>query len=171
MKIFLTGYRCTGKTTIGQLLAKSKSIDFLDIDQVIEKESKLNIAQIVKNNGWDNFRYLEKKALFNTKHSDNMIIATGGGIIIDPDNCKFIKENGFCIWLDADCNTIIKRLKNDFTTSLSRPSLTQYNLLKETKEILKNRRPLYEKCSHAKIDTSYKTPQEIVNLINNQVPG
>lgn len=165
MKIFLIGYRCTGKTTIGQILAKSILIDFIDIDQIIEKESKLNIALIVKKYGWDYFRSLEKKALFNTKYSDNLIVATGGGIVMDHENLNFIKNSGFCIWLDADIKTILKRLQNDAQTALSRPSLTDNTLLEETKKLLNSRKPLYEKSSHMKIDTAGKTPHKIVNII------
>ena len=108
---------------------------------------------------------MEKETILNTKNYDNIVIATGGGIIIDPDNVKFIKNSGFSIWLDADIKTIIKRLNSDEKTLSSRPSLTNNNLLKETKELLNSRNPLYKKSAHARIDTTMYNPKEIVNII------
>ena len=165
MKIFLTGYRCTGKTSVGKILAEQTQSTFKDIDQTVEREAKLNITQIIKKHGWDEFRSLEKQALLKNKNIENAIISTGGGIVIDPDNIEFIKSNGFCVWLDADIKTIIQRLKNDKKTLTSRPSLTDKDLIEETKELLNIRKPLYEKCADIKINTSNKTPEEIVAII------
>ena len=165
MKIFLIGYRCTGKSTIGKILARGLNFDFFDMDQIIEQKTGSNIRQIVEKQGWNRFRFLEKQTILNTKNYDNIVIATGGGIVIDPDNVKFIKNSGFSIWLDADIKTIIKRLKSDEKTLSSRPSLTNNNLLKETKELLNIRNPLYKKSAHARIDTTIHNPEEIVNII------
>ena len=168
MKIFLIGYRCTGKTTVGKLLAKKINFNFKDTDLLIEKEAKLNIAQIIKNYGWEKFRLIEQKTLFNLKNFEQSIISTGGGIVTNPDNIKFIKNNGFCIWLDADLKTIIKRLRDDKKTMTLRPSLTDKNLIEETRELLNIRKPLYEKCADRKIDTADKTPEEISNIISDR---
>jgi len=165
MKIFLIGYRCTGKTTIGKILAHRLNLDFFDTDLLIEQINGLNISRIVKKSGWEKFRRLEKEVLFNTKTNKKAIISTGGGIIIDPANQRFIKKNGFCVWLDADLKTILYRLNNDNKTSSSRPSLTNKDLLKETKELIDLREPLYEQTANIRIDTTFQTPEEIVNII------
>jgi len=165
MKIFLIGYRCTGKTTIGKILAKGLNFDFVDTDHIIEQKTGSNIRQMVEKHGWDRFRFLEKETILNTKNYDNIVIATGGGIVIDPGNVKIIRNSGFSIWLDADIKTIIKRLNSDKKTLSSRPSLTNNNLLKETKEMLNLRNPLYKKSAHARIDTTIHNPKEIVNII------
>ena len=165
MKIFLIGYRCTGKTTIGKILAKGLNFDFVDTDKIIEQKTGSNIRQIVEKQGWDRFRLLEKETILNTKNYENTVIATGGGIIIDPDNVQFIKNSGLSIWLDADIKTIIQRLKSDEKTSSSRPSLTNNNLVTETKKLLNLRNPLYKKSAHVRIDTAIHNPNEIVNII------
>ncbi|MBU1340768.1 MAG: shikimate kinase AroL [Proteobacteria bacterium] len=170
MKIFLIGYRCTGKTTIGKLLANRLNIDFIDTDHLIEQSADASILQIVEKQGWEKFRHLEKKMLLNTKNMKNSVIATGGGIILDPDNQQYIKNNGFSIWLDADINTILHRLNTDHKTPDSRPSLTDNDLLKETEDILKQRKPLYEKTADIRIDTSVVSPEEIVNIIDRRLP-
>ncbi len=169
MKIFLIGYRCTGKTTAGQILANTVGFDFIDLDQAIERQSKLNITQIIAKYGWDRFRGLENQALFNLKKNTNLVVATGGGIITNPDNLKLIKNSGFSIWLDADIKTILHRLKNDINTLSSRPSLTGKDFFKETQELVTQRKPLYEKCAHMKIDTKDKTPEQIANLISRRM--
>jgi shikimate kinase len=169
MKIFLVGYRCTGKTTIGELLADSIHFSFIDIDKKIEQESGSTIAQIVENHGWEQFRFFEKEALFNTINNDNIVVATGGGIVVDKENLNFMTESGFCIWLDADIKTILKRLEHDVKTLSLRPSLTKKGLIDETRELLKLREPLYKNCSHKKIDTTHKTAEQIVDILAEEI--
>ncbi len=169
MKIFLIGYRCTGKTTAGQILAHNNGFDFIDLDQAIEQESKLNITQIIAKYGWDQFRRLESRALFNLKDNANLVVATGGGIITNDENLELIKNSGFCIWLYADIKTILHRLKNDINTLSSRPSLLGKDVMEETKEFLIQRKPLYEKCAHVKINTKDKTPEQIANIISRRI--
>ncbi len=169
MKIFLIGYRCTGKTTIGKLLAECLHLDFIDTDRLIEQHTGLSVLQIVKKYGWENFRQLEKEMLFTTQNNTTAVIATGGGIIIHPENQMFIKKNGFCVWLDADLKTILHRLNTDKKSKETRPALTHHNIIKEIDEGLNLRRPLYEKTSHIKIDTTCHTPKKIVNMINRRL--
>jgi shikimate kinase len=169
MKIFFIGYRCTGKTTIGKMLALCLDCDFMDIDRTIEKETGSSILQIVETSGWKKFRQLEKQTLMGTKKNKNIVISTGGGIIIDRENQQFIKKNGFCIWLDADIQTIFHRLNNDMKTSESRPSLTNADLLKETTKIAMQRKPFYENTAHIRLDTSFHKPEEIVNIIDRRL--
>jgi len=169
MKIFLIGYRCTGKTTIGKILAEHLNLNFIDTDMLIEQHARLSILQIVEKYGWGKFRQIEKEVLFTTQDNTNVVIATGGGIIINPENQIFIKKNGTCVWLDADLNTILHRLNTDKKTRETRPSLTNDNIIKETKEGLNLRRPLYEKTSHIKIDTTFHAPEKIVDMINRRL--
>ena len=97
MKIFLIGCRCTGKTTIGKILAGILKYSFLDIDKQIESESNSSIASIVKKSGWEKFRKLEKQALIKTQDKKDLIVSTGGGIILDIENQSFIKNNGIFV--------------------------------------------------------------------------
>ncbi|NOX32527.1 MAG: shikimate kinase AroL [Deltaproteobacteria bacterium] len=169
MKIFFIGYRCTGKTSIGKILARRINFDFIDTDRIIEQNTKSSILKIVEEHGWKKFRQIEKKMLFNTKNNTNTVIATGGGIITDPENREFLKKNGLVVWLDADIKTIMQRFDQDSKTKESRPALTNKNFLKETREIVSQRRPMYEKTAEIRIDTSFKTPEEIVNIIHRRL--
>ena len=169
MKLYLIGYRCAGKTTIGKRLAVHLNYDFTDTDRLVEQHTGLSVTEIVKQSGWNRFRQLEKKMLFTTQNCKNMIIATGGGIIIDPENRQFIKENGTCVWLEAELKTILHRLSCDDKTPEIRPSLTQQPLLKENREVLTYRKPLYEQTAHITIDTTGLTPEEIVHMIDRRL--
>ncbi len=169
MKIFLIGYRCTGKTTLGKIFAHRLNFDFIDTDRIIEQNLGSTILKIIETQGWKKFRQTEKQILLDTKKNKNTIIATGGGIILDPDNRQFLKKNGLCIWLDADIKTIMVRLKIDNETKELRPALTNKNLFAETRQMVKKRTPLYKNTAHIRIDTSFHTPEEIVNIIDRRL--
>ncbi len=170
MKIFLIGYRCTGKTTIGKILAKRLNYDLFDIDRIIEQQSGSSIAKLVQVHGWNYFRQFEKETLLKTEILKDTVVSTGGGIVTDSENLIFLKKNGYAIWLDADIKTILSRLDSDPSTQSSRPSLTNKNLMEETAELLRIRNPLYEKAAHLRIKTDFQTPLEIVTFIERRLP-
>ena len=169
MKIFLIGYRCTGKTTLGKILAHRLNFDFIDTDQIIEQQLGSTILEIIETRGWEKFRQIEKQTLLNTKKKKYTIIATGGGIIIDPDNQQFMKKNGLCIWLDANINKIMVRLNINNKTKQVRPALTNKDLSVETRQMVKKRKPLYKNTAHIRIDTSFHNPEEIINIIDRRL--
>ncbi len=169
MKIYLIGYRCTGKTTIGKILADRLNYAFFDLDQSIEQQTGSTITSLVDTHGWDYFRQIEKETLLKTAKMEDVVISTGGGIVTDPESLHFLKKNGFTIWFDADIKTILSRLSFDSSTRSKRPPLTQKSLIEETKELLKTRRSLYKKAAHIKIKTDLHTPNEIVTLIERRI--
>lgn len=170
MNIYLIGYRCTGKTTIGKILAERLHRDFLDMDQAIEQQTGSTISDLVQTHGWAYFRQVEKKILLKTREIKDTVVSTGGGIVTDPENLVFLSRNGFTIWLDADMEMILSRLHSDPSTRSSRPSLTDKNLIDETEELLNLRKPLYTKAAHLKIETGLHTPEEILTLIERRLP-
>ncbi len=165
MNIYLIGYRCTGKTTIGRLLSSDLDRLFVDTDEKIESKIGTSISHFVSEHGWSQFRKIEKDVLFNSNEDTNCVISTGGGIILDPENQSFIKANGFCCWLTAGLNTILNRLKSDENSANQRPSLTANDIEFETIQLLEIRDPLYKSTAQLKIDTSLLSPEEIVEQI------
>ena len=170
MKIFLIGYRCTGKSTIGRRLASMLGFSFIDTDKIIENKCSQTITLIVKKKGWDDFRKIEKQILMETADVKNYVIATGGGIILDPENLQFMKDNGTIVWLKAPVKTIISRIKRDIRSSDLRPSLTGGTIEDETESVLNQRIPLYKKRADFEIDTSvndvYEAAQKIKRRLN-----
>ena len=163
--IYLVGYRCTGKSTTGKLLAPLMDCSFFDTDRMIEERFATTIEQMVSQRGWDYFRLKEREVLLDTACLSNCIIATGGGIILDPENRKFIQTHGACAWLYADNATIVARLLADVKNHASRPRFTEESLSRETQKILELRTPLYRELSQIQIDTGCHSPNEAASII------
>ena len=153
MNIYLIGYRCTGKSSVGKSLAKILGWSFLDADVELVKEYKITISEIVATEGWESFRKKEKHILKRLGSLDKHVIATGGGAILDEENVKNMKKSGVSIWLRATPETVKDRILKDETTEDSRPSLTSKGLMEEIEETLIYRNPFYEKAMDFSVDT------------------
>ena len=165
MNIYLTGYRCTGKTTIGALLAKNIEWQVLDADEMLVEDAKATIAEIVAGQGWDVFREMEKLIINRIGRLDQHVVATGGGAVLNNENVRCMKKTGIVIWLKARPETIQKRLEADDNTQEQRPSLTSSGLYDEIEEVLNIRNPLYEKAMDFSVDTDDKDISDICNTI------
>ncbi|NJL60378.1 MAG: shikimate kinase [Desulfobacteraceae bacterium] len=99
MNIFLIGFRCTGKSSVGKALAQRLTYPFKDADEELVAESGVSITDMVAKHGWPFFREQERDIIHRLSLSDNRVIATGGGVILDPDNIRDMKHNGFVMWL------------------------------------------------------------------------
>ena len=165
MNIFLIGYRCTGKTTVGMALANCLSWSFVDTDQVVVETSGMSIARLVAENGWPFFRNQEHEALKGACAGNNRVVATGGGIVIDARNHRAMAHSGSVVWLTASHEIIRDRMLGDNATIANRPSLTGQGLLEEIETVLTERRPLYEAAADLVIDTDQATVEEIGNQI------
>ena len=109
MNIVLTGYRCSGKTTVGKILAADLGRRFVDTDRVIENKTGSSIQDYVSVNGWEKFREIEKGIVSDIASEDNLIIATGGGVVTIPENMSNLGKNGWIVWLQVDPETIRNR--------------------------------------------------------------
>ncbi|MCJ7596112.1 MAG: shikimate kinase, partial [Desulfobacterales bacterium] len=136
MNIVLIGYRCSGKTTAGKALARRLRRDFLDTDALIERRAGCSIEEIVSKEGWDHFRKLEKRVVRETSNIDNMVIATGGGAVVDEENVKNLKRNGWIVWLDGTPEVLRKRMVQEERSGRGRPSLTGLDPLEEIRRVL-----------------------------------
>jgi shikimate kinase len=167
MNIYLTGYRCTGKTEAGKYLSKRLNRQFIDTDAQIVEKYNMSVKQIVQAEGWHGFREKEKSVIRHVSTFDNHVVATGGGVILDPENIRHIKKSGISIWLMACPETIIKRLQQDPNTHELRPCLTSNNLSKEVKQTLSQRNQLYEKISDFAVNTDNIKIEQAGDLIIN----
>jgi len=165
MNIFLIGYRCTGKTSVGYALSKRLDLTFVDADeQLVEKEGK-TIAEMVAEQGWDYFRQREKEILKSICALDEQVIATGGGVILDTDNVAAMKRCGRLIWLQAAPETIRKRMLKDDLTTGQRPALTSQGAADEIETTLKDRTPYYQAAMDFSIDTDGRSVGDICEMI------
>jgi shikimate kinase len=163
--IILTGYRATGKSSIGSMLAKRLGYDFFDTDAELESALGCTIAEYVDQNGWPAFRSIEKELLRTLTGRKKAVIATGGGAIQHTKEWEVLRKNSRVIWLQADAETIRKRLAQDGATARQRPTLTGNGSGAEVEKMLQCRNPLYCKGSDLQVDTASLPPEEVVKTI------
>lgn len=140
--LVLTGMRCSGKTYLGKKIAKLLKRKFVDLDIEIEKRENMKIKDIVKAYGWPRFRDIEQKMCSLFANQKNLVIATGGGVVLSEKNMKNLKKNAVNIFIFTDPSAIVERLKKE---SKNRPALTGGGSDKEVQKIWEERRNLYLK--------------------------
>ena len=158
--IFLIGMMGCGKSQTGPKLAQLLSYKYIDLDSLIEKLAKKTINQIFSDSGEEEFRELETNCLKETIKIPSLIISTGGGIVVTPQNWGILRQ-GIIIWLDVDKNIVIKRLKDDIE---NRPLLQEGNLNNLYMNILKSRKNLYSQAD-IKIEINNENVEEVSEKI------
>ena len=165
MNLFLIGYRCSGKTTIGESIAKTIDWSFVDSDIWVIKAYGKSIQDIIDSEGWNAFRRLEHSTIKQICTNDRQVVATGGGVVLDADNIKAMKNSGMVVWLDASAETIRKRMVEDRNSAHFRPALTDRGRIEEIEDILSQRKPYYMSASDFFIHTDDLPPGEITRRI------
>ena len=162
MNIVLIGYRGTGKSAVGGLLAARLGMACIAMDTEIVRRAGISIPEIVENEGWPGFRDRESALARELGERDNLVIDTGGGVIERPENIAALGKNGCIIWLKASVATIVGRIEGD----TGRPALTEgKSFTDEVAEVLERRTPLYRAAAHGEIDTDDLTPEQIADRI------
>ena len=154
MNIILIGYRGVGKSSVGKTLALRLQKRFVDTDDLLQQRQQAPIHEIVKCLGWEHFRKVEKEIIEEISAQDNLVIAAGGGTVLDPENVIALKKNGMVVWLKADRQVLHERIAQDPRTVVQRPPLTGKGALEELEEVMACRAPFYEKAMEAQLDTS-----------------
>jgi shikimate kinase len=165
MKIIIIGYRAAGKSTVGRLLAAKLKIPFRDSDLLVEESMGMPIKEIVSGHGWDFFREKEKEAIIKLSVKGACVVATGGGVILAPENIALLKRLGLVIWINAPLQDIVDRLNEDGQTAATRPQFTAGSLVQETIAVLEQRIPLYEKAADFSLDTAGKSAPQVAEDI------
>lgn len=150
----------TGKTAVGKELAKRKKWRFVDLDELIQLREKRRIGDIFAKDGQPYFRKIEKQALEEVAKEKKFVVACGGGIVIDKDNIKVMKDTGIIICLTATAEVILKRTSG-YT---HRPLLNVSDPKKQIELLLELRSPFYGQADKT-IDTSKISVKEVVNKI------
>ncbi|WP_435018816.1 shikimate kinase [Tundrisphaera sp. TA3] len=162
----LIGYRGTGKTSVGRIVAARTGRPFVDADQAVEARAGLTIRRIFEEQGEPAFREWESRILADlaTSHAGG-ILATGGGAILAPANREILKGFGFVAWLTADPETLARRLRSGRHGVADRPALTASGTLGEIAEVLAARTPLYDETADRAIDTVRKTADQVADAV------
>jgi len=165
MNIVLIGYRGTGKSAVGRLLADRLCLAFYDTDELVERRGGQTIEKMVAAKGWELFREREQDCIRELSGIDAAVIATGGGAVLDTENVRLLKHAGRLIWLDADAQTVIARMQADTNNKQRRPPLTGMAPANEAGAVMAARAPFYREAADICVDTSGKSLDEIVDEI------
>lgn len=162
MNIVLIGYRGTGKSTIGKVLAARLGRQLVSTDKEIVNRTGRSIPDIVAEHGWDYFRDLESEVCRELAGRDNLVIDTGGGAILRQHNVDVLKQNGKLFWLTASVDTIAKRIGKDN----QRPSLTgTKSFVEEIEEVLRERTPKYQAAADHIVSTDGRRIDELAEIL------
>ena len=161
--VVLIGFMGTGKTSVGRLLAGRLGCAFHDLDKKIEEQHGMSIPAMFAEHGEPYFRAREKEAVRAAAGRTNLVIATGGGTVKDPENVALLRQNGILVALTADVDTILQRT----ASRGARPVLDQADAGERRAAVvrlLEERRALYEDADIT-VDTSGRSPLEVAEYI------
>ena len=159
--IILVGPMGAGKTTIGKQLAQQLGREFYDSDRVIEEHTGADIPLIFELEGEAGFRKREKNILADLVKKNDIVLATGGGVVLDPDNRELLSKSGFVVYLNAPLSQLINRTSKD----KNRPLLQTEDPKKKLEEILSVRDPLYRDVADEIIKTDVSPVRNVVKKI------
>ncbi|MFZ3086587.1 MAG: shikimate kinase [Methylotenera sp.] len=159
--IYFIGLMGAGKTTIGRLLAKQMGREFYDSDVEIERKTGVKIPLIFELEGEEGFRKRETSVIEELSQLSNVVVATGGGAVLQPENRAFLKNNGKIIYLRAKVNDLYQRTRND----KSRPLLQGGNIKQKLEHLYVARDPIYTDLADYIVDTGAQSASDITNHI------
>ena len=154
-----------GKSTVGKKLALRLERRFVDTDDLLEQRQHASIREMVTFQGWEYFRKVEKNVIEEISAQDHLVIAAGGGVVLDRENVTALKKNGVMVWLKADRQVLHKRMAQDPRTVVQRPPLTGKGVLEELDEVMACRAPFYEEAMEVQLDTSAMDEKTVVESV------
>lgn len=168
--IALIGFRATGKTHLGRMLAQECGLPFVDMDEVLSASFSMSIKEWVALAGWESFREAESRLLAQFVGKPPMVIATGGGVVLSDSNRRILREHFTIVWLQASFESIYQRIRDDPCSGPQRPALSALTLEEEIRQHLAARLSLYQDVAHFTLRTDQGTPatnlEEILSFLD-----
>jgi len=164
VRIYLVGPRGSGKTTVARALADALGWAWRDADAALVEAAGRSIRELFESEGEAGFRDRESAVLRELARCDRHVIATGGGVVLRPENRELLRATGLVVRLTADVATLCQRLSSDATTAEQRPGLTGRAAAdpEEVAVVVAAREPLYAATAHVTVDTAGKSVAAIV---------
>jgi len=175
-KVYLTGFMGSGKSTVGPILAGMLGCPFCDLDERIEQRAGMPIPEIFRKFGEPWFRELEKKELAKVAGEQRMVVALGGGAIIDPSNLRVVKNSGTLVYLKLPVEELYRRLKGCRERPLLCPPRSDgrqvegRDLYRKIEDLLKKREPVYLQADYV-VEAATVSPDECAELISSFLGG
>ena len=162
--IILTGFMATGKTTIGKLLAGQLGYEFVDTDDLIESRCGRLVAEIFQEKGETAFRAMETEIARELGKKEGLVIATGGGLVLNPVNVTALEKKGRIFCLVATFEDILERASRD---KVMRPLIQGTNPGERITELMKDRKEVYGHFTQ--IETTGKTPDQVTAMLLSRI--
>jgi shikimate kinase len=159
----LVGFMGVGKTTVGRLLADQLRFEFLDTDERIEREAGISVRQIFAEHGEAVFRGMERRLVQSLSDRDHLVISTGGGLIVDPENLADLRQHALIVCLWASPETIYERVRHQS----HRPLLQTPDPLGTIRGILAQREPVYRQAD-VLVGVEHRNTREIAQHVVHQ---
>jgi len=162
----LVGYRGSGKSTVGRLVAGLLNRTFVDVDLAIEARTGRTISAIFAESGESVFREFEEQALAEVfEQYPEGVVATGGGSVTRELNRRRIREFGHVVWLTAAAQELARRLEIDEGGHAGRPALTPSGAIAEIGQVLRERTAFYQGLADVEVETGGKSPEEVAAAV------
>jgi shikimate kinase len=159
--VFLVGMMGAGKTTIGRMLAEAIGFEFIDADRELETRSGVVIPTIFEIEGEDGFRRREAALLDELSQRPRIVLATGGGAVLDPTTRERLRDRGLVIYLRTTADEVFRRTRRD----KSRPLLQTGNPRERIEQLLAEREPLYAAAAHLTFQSAATNPKRQVERL------
>lgn len=165
MVVTLIGYRGCGKSTVAVLLAHRLNWQAVDADAEIERRAGKSIRAIFADDGEPEFRRIERDVMRDLLSRDMLIVAAGGGAVLNTETRAEMQHAGPVVWLEASVDTLKSRIQADTETASRRPSLTSGSPVAETAAVLAQREPIYREAATHIVATDGQSPEQIADEI------
>ena len=167
MSIVLIGYRGSGKTTLGQLLAQRLNRPFLDTDDWITRRAGCSIADIFARHGETHFRQIEHEAVLHAAQQSNHVIALGGGALHPPANRHaFAAPDHRIVYLRCEPHELLRRIQADAARGHARPPLTAHGgNLEEIRQVLAEREPIWREVMTHQLNVTSLSPEQAADAL------
>lgn len=161
-RVVLVGFMCSGKSTVGRLLADRLGWDFIDFDEAIERRTGKKVAEIFRDHGEEFFREMEAELTEQVEDRWKVVVAPGGGWVTRPELVERLRTRSLVVWLRVRPEAVYERHRRQ--ADGARPLLAVEEPLAAIASILAARTPLYERADAA-VDTDDRSPAEVAELI------
>lgn len=165
MNVVLIGFRCTGKTAVGRLLAERLGMEFVDVDELVVEAAGKSIQEIFETEGEPAFRRREADAIASAVRGGRRVVATGGGAVLRMRNVSRIRREGVVVLLEGSSRTIARRMMADPKTASQRPRLAAGTIEEEVEALLRRRGPLYSRAADVTVSTDRRTVEQVVEAV------
>ncbi len=158
--IVLCGFMGCGKSTVGRALAEKFSAEFVDMDSLIERRENATVAEIFRKKGEEAFRRMETEAALELSGRSGLVIAAGGGVLLNPENVRILRRTGVVVLLSVPVETIARRLEGDAT----RPLLLREDRAEFLRSLYRERVPRYLSAADVRVDAD-APPEEAAGRV------